>query len=255
VPRALDELVVRVLRPTAGRPAPASAAALADALAGAVRADTPRPVAPREPRLPRPVRRALPVLASLAFLVVVGLGAFAIGRDVGEIPPVDDPLAEVAVSAAPGAPAAGDRIDLTTARIADFDPLGGGTERTGAVPNSIDDDPSTVWETERYRSATFGGLKTGVGLLVDLGRPTRVARVELVTTGGGATVELRAADQLGRRPEDYRVVASGRAEKEALALTPPAGTTARWYLVWITGLRPSGDGFTAGIAEMRFLRG
>ena len=253
VPRALDDVVVRVLQPAAGRPGPASAAALADALVGAVRADAPKPVVPRRPRFPRWARRLLPVLVSLAFIGLVGLGAYGIGRDVGEIPPVDDPLAEAAVSAAPGAPAGG-RIDLAGARVDDFDPppAGDGEERKGSVPNALDDDASTTWETERYSSASFGGLKTGVGLLVDLGKPTRVGRVELVTTGGGATFELRAADKLGARAEDYRVVASGRANDEALVLTPVTATTARWYLVWITGLRSTDDGFRAGITELRF---
>lgn len=256
VPRALDDLVVRVLNPTAGRPGPTSAAALADALVGAVRADTPKAAVPRQPRLPRQVRRFLPVLASLTFLTLVGLGAFAVGREVGEIPPVDDPLAEALASAAPGAPVGG-RIDLAGAKVDDFDPppAGDGVERKGSVPNAVDDDATTTWETERYSSAAFGGIKPGVGLLVDLGKPTRVGRVELVTTGGGATFELRAADKLGARVEDYRVVATGRADKQALALTPSTATTARWYLVWITGLRSTDDGFRAGITELRFRTG
>jgi hypothetical protein len=254
VPRALDELVVRVLRPDPARPGPRSADALADALVAAVRADEPKPVVARAPRVPPRVRRFLPVLASLLFIGVVGLGAYAVGRDLGEIPPVDDPLAEAAVSPAPGAPVGG-RLDLAAAKVGDFDPLGGGGERPGAVPNAFDDDASTVWETERYKTRDFSGLKPGVGLLVDLGTPTPVGRVELATTGGGASFELRTADKLGARPEDYRLVASGRADKAALVLSPPAGTTARWYLVWVTGLRETGDGFNAGVAEMRFLRG
>ncbi len=255
VPRALDELVVRVLQPATGRPGPSSAAALADALVGAVRADAPKPVVPREPRIPPRVKRFLPVLLSLAFIALVGLGSFAIGRDLGEIPPVEDPLAEAAVTPAPGRPV-GSRIDLATARVDDFDPApGDGVERKGSVPNAVDDDTSTTWETVRYASAAFGGLKPGVGLLVDLGKPTRVGRVELVTTGGGATFELRAADALGARAVDYRVVATGKADKEALVLTPAAGTSGRWYLVWITGLRNAGDGFNAGIKELRFFSG
>jgi serine/threonine protein kinase len=254
VPRALDELVVRGLQPTAVRPGPATAAALADALGSAVRADAPRPVVPREPRIPPRLRRRLPLLASLALLTVVGVSAYSIGRDVGTIAPVDDPLERIA-STAPGQPSGGDLIDLATVRVTDFDPLGEGKERTGSVPNAYDDDPTTVWETERYRSAAFGGLKEGVGLLVDFGAPTRVSRVELVTTGGGVTLELRTADEAPAQPEDLRVVASGTARDPGLVLTPPGGTAARWYLLWVTGLREVDGGFSAGIAEMRFLRG
>ncbi len=258
VPRALDELVVRVLTPTPSRPAPPTAAALADALDDAARADVHRPAAPRPPRIPPWVRRRLPLLASVALVSVVGVGAYAVGRSIGEIPPIDDGTAVVA-SAAPGAPpldVAAERIDLSTARVVDFDPPpGGGSERTGTVPNSFDDDPSTAWETERYATAALGGLKGGVGLLVDLGAPTALARVELITSGGGTSVELRAADELGAGADDYRLVASGTATAPGLVLTPPEGTTARWYLVWVTGLREVDGGFSASIAEMRFLRG
>lgn len=256
VPRALDALVVHVLAPTPTRPAPTRADRLADAIAGAVRADAPRAVVAPEPRLPPALRRRLPVLAAVAFLLAVGLGSYTVGRELGEIPPVDDPLAGVS-SPEPDAPAGGgERIDLAGVSIDDFDPPpGGGDEQTGAVPNAVDDDPSTAWETERYDSADFGGLKTGVGLLVDLGTPTAVSRVELTTRGGGVTYELRAADALGARAEDYRVVARGTAQEESLVLTPPDGTSARWYLVWITGLAEVDGGYRAAVREMRFLRG
>ena len=256
LPRSLDQLVVRVLAPTPTRPGPTRADRLADEIAGAVTADAPRPAVAPEPRLPPALRKRLPALAAVAFLVVVGLGSYAVGREVGEIPPVDDPLAGVS-SPEPGTPAGGSgRIDLASLSVDDFDPPpGGGDEQTGAVPNSHDDDPSTAWETERYESPTFGGLKPGVGLLVDLGKPTKLARVELVTNGGGARYELRAADKLGARAEDYRVVARGTADTESLVLTPGSPTTARWYLVWITGLAEDDGGFRAAVREMRFLRG
>ena len=255
VPRTLDDVVVRVLQPTAGRPGPTTAAALADALVGAVKADAPRPAVVREPRIPRRVRRVLPVLASLALLVVVGLAMYGIGRDVGTIPPVEDPLDAIA-SEEPGAPQATEPIDLATARVGDFDPPpGDGAENAGAVPNAFDADTSTAWETVRYETSSFGGLKPGVGLLVDLGQPTPVARVELVTGGSGTTFELRVADKLGARAEDYKVVARATAEDNRAVLTPPPATTARWYLVWVTGLREVDGGFRAAITEMRFLRG
>lgn len=256
VPRALDELVVRILQPEPGRPAPATAGALADALSGAVRADAPVEVAPREPRIPPALRRRLPLIASVALITVVGLGAYAVGREVGEIPPVEDPLAGV-TSPAPAAPSgAGGLLDLTTARVVSFDPPpGGGAESPGAVANAFDDDPTTSWETERYQSAAFSGLKSGVGLLVELPAPARVARVELATAGNGAVYELRVADARGARPEDYRVVASGTADEPGLVLTPSPVPTSRWYLVWVTGLGEVEGGFRAAIAEMRFVRG
>lgn len=294
IPRALDDLVVRILQPSPGRPAPATAAALADAVAaaarpvgparavdaaramgaaGAARAMNAAGVAravgasgasgplraaqalaarppPAAPRVPPDVWRFLPFVASLVLILSVGLAMYAVGRAVGEIEPADD--AAETVAGAPGTA----RIDLADARVRVFNPPPGrGNERMGAVPNTFDDDPTTVWETDRYASRRFGGLKPGVGLLVDLGEPTPVERVELVTTGGEATFELRAADDLGAQAGDYRVLARGTAAEPALTLTAPEGTSARWYLVWVTGLREVDGGFTAGIAEMHFLQG
>ena len=76
-----------------------------------------------------------------------------------------------------------------------------------------------------------------------------------VTSGAGVGVELRVADELGATAEAYRVVAGGTAAEPGLVLTPPAGTTARWWLVWVTSLREVDGGFSAAVAEMRFLRG
>lgn len=255
VPRALDELVVRVLQPTPTRPAPATAAALADALDAAVRADVPKAVAPHAPELPPWVRRRLPVLASALLLLVVGVASYAVGREIGEVRPLDDGTTVLATPS-PGAPTADQRIDLSTAQVVDFDPPpGGGGERGDTVPNAFDDDATTAWQTERYETAALGGLKSGVGLLVDLGAPTEVDRVELLTSGAGVGVELRVADERGAAAEAYRVVAGGTAGEPGLVLTPPEGTTARWWLVWVTALREVDGGFSAAVAEMQFLRG
>ena len=139
--------------------------------------------------------------------------------------------------------------------VVDFDPPpGDGRESPGAVANAFDGDGSTVWTTERYTTRDLGA-KTGVGLLVDLGAPTELERVELGTTGGGVDVELRVADAPAPAADGFRVVATGTAREPGLVLTPPDGTAGRYWLVWITGLAPAdGGGFRAGLAEMRFLR-
>ncbi len=71
------------------------------------------------------------------------------------------------------------------------DPLGDGAEQPGSVPNVHDQDASTSWTTDSYKTAALSGLKPGVGLVVDLGRPTAVGRVELAMAAAGGTVEVR----------------------------------------------------------------
>ena len=257
VPHALNNVVVRALDPTRAQLAPAltTAAGLCDALERTVPADASVRIAPPAPRIPAGLRRRLPLLSVLAVLTVIGAGSYTVGREIGTVPTPDDTVA-VGTPGADGAIAAGTPIDLTSVPIRDFDPPpGDGRERPGAVPNAHDDDPSTVWETERYESDTFGGIKQGVGLLVDLGAPTPVSGVELSMTASGAVVELRAADAPAEQADGYRVLTSGRSESGPLVLTPPAETQARFYLIWITGLPPVDGRFSVGIAELRFLRG
>ena len=257
VPRALDAVVVRALDPVAARTPPelTTAAQLSDALEAAVRAEPsgrPAPTAPRGPRLPG-LRRRLPLLAVVVLLTVLGVAGFVAGRTVGAVPTPPGQLAASPAPSSPVGPAA--PLDLTGVAVRDFDPLGDGAERPGSVANAHDGDPTTAWSTERYDSPEFAGLKDGVGLLVDLRTPTALASAEVVLEEPGVTVELRGAATASDDPADYRVLASGQADGERLRLVPSAGTSDRYYLVWITRLPPAEGRTSAGIAELLFTGG
>ena len=257
VPTSLDAAVVRALDP-AGRaepPALHTAEALLDVLDGVARTDRPaRPPSSRRRaapgRLRAGLRRRLGVLGVAALLVGIGVAAYSAGRSVGTLEAPED--AAAAASPAPSASAgpAAAPVDLTGVSVRDFDPDGDGQERPGSVANAHDGDPSTVWETERYDSADFGGLKEGVGLLVDLGAPTALRRVELGLARPGVTAELRAAATPAPDAASYRVLASARSDGDRLALVPPEGTTERYLLVWLTALAPDDGRFSAGVTDL-----
>ncbi len=205
--------------------------------------------------VPPEFRRWLPLVGVLILLSVIAITFYSIGRGIGNIPPPDEPVIAASSPSPGGASTAGRPIPLTSAPIRDFDPPpGDGRERPGSVPNAHDGDASTAWETERYESDSFGGRKAGVGLLVDLGTPTAVSAVELAITPG-SVVELRAADTAGEQAADYRTLGRGRSESGPLVLRAPAGTRARYYLIWITGLSSTEGRFSTSISEMRFLSG
>ncbi len=273
VPRALDDVVVRALDPVRAGSAPdlTTAAGFCDALDRTTRADPPPRSAPSRsapsrsapsratparapaiPAIPPQVRRWLPSVSVLILLLVIALTSYTVGRSIGVVPKVAAPSASPPAGGPPGAMA----IDLTAVPVSDFDPPpGDGRERPGSVPNAHDGDATTVWETERYTSDTFGGIKEGVGLLIDLDTPTPVSGVELNLAAPGTVVELRAADVPAEEVGGYRVLTSGRSAEGPLALKPPVGTRARYYLIWITGL-PEVDGeFSAGVTEIRFQGG
>jgi hypothetical protein len=148
-----------------------------------------------------------------------------------------------------GGTAAGAAVPIAAGDV--FDPYGDGEpENTGAVPQAFDNDPSTTWSTLEYRgSPAFGNLKDGVGLLLDLGQAQDLGAVTLVSTTPGATVEIRTGDTDGGALDDFDVAAGGEI-KDTTDLTFDKPVTARYVLVWVTGLAPSANGFSADIAEV-----
>lgn len=253
VPRALNAVVVRALDPVRAAAAPAltTLGGLCDALGG-----TPAAAAPRRRglRLPGGGRRRLPLLG-LVLLALLCTGAYTVSR-----PPEPAVPASSGSSTGPsgGSPAPGRTasrpLALAATAVRDFDPPpGDGRERPGAVAGTTDEDLGTAWETEHYTTWQFGGLKSGVGLLVDLGEPTTVGRVELLMPRAGTTVELRAAD--GASPpaqiDGCRVLDTTQSGPATTVLTAPAGTSARYYVVWIAGLPAVADHYAASIASLR----
>ena len=198
-----------------------------------------------------------PWVAGGGFIVVFATSSYFAGRAVGELPPPPGGLSVLGPqpkSATPGVMALVP-YDLLAAGIVvrDYDPDGDGQELPSTVVNAYDQDPITAWTTSTYGNAAFGGLKAGVGLLVDFGRPVPVRQVGLGFTTPGATVELRAGDALGSNEQHLPVVLarSAAATAETLVVTAPAAH--RYWLVWISRLPDGfGDRSRVGISAMVF---
>ncbi len=52
-------------------------------------------------------------------------------------------------------------------------PAGDGSEHSYSAPRATDGNPATYWDTERYDTPLFGKLKSGLGLVLDAGRPVK----------------------------------------------------------------------------------
>ncbi|KRD07818.1 murein biosynthesis protein MurJ [Mycobacterium sp. Root265] len=60
---------------------------------------------------------------------------------------------------------------------------------------AIDGNPSTVWPTDTYSDpAPFPGFKNGVGLMLQLPKPTALASVTLDVSSTGTAVQIRGSD-------------------------------------------------------------
>ena len=69
-----------------------------------------------------------------------------------------------------------------------FDPDGDGREKP-VRPKVFDGDPNTAWMSEGYKTPNLGGLKPGVGVIVDLGPNVTPKHVDL-TLGAPASLEI-----------------------------------------------------------------
>ena len=119
----------------------------------------------------------------------------------------------------------GSAAQAITAKVTSVDPSGGsGFSRDGGN-----------WRTQTYRSRTFGNLKDGVGLLLDLGSAHNVSVVTVPVIEGPLDIELRAGDSAGGAADLPKVAAESSASG-SVKLDGSKGGKHRYWLVWVTRL-------------------
>jgi hypothetical protein len=126
-----------------------------------------------------------------------------------------------------------------------YDPEGDGQENDGLVANATDGNVSTDWHTEHYRTAEFGNLKSGVGLVLDAGSPVRPSSVTIESSMPGYTADIKAGES---SDGPFDTVSSpmevGSRTTFQLSIEPAR----RYYLIWITKL--PGDRRRAAVNEV-----
>jgi hypothetical protein len=193
---------------------------------------------------------ALAVVIALAYwfgssvLSVAGSVDDVEGSTPSATAPAETTAQEEPEPATPGAP-------IAIAGGSVYDPFGDGDpDHPNDVPLTYDGDPGTDWATYRYLGgADFGGLKPGVGVVYDLGSEQSIAAVGLSTTLPGSSVEIRTGSAPDGALDSFAVAASGQLEGTT-EMTLEKPVTARYVLVWITGLVPVEDGAQADLAEV-----
>lgn len=184
-------------------------------------------------------------LSPLAMGILAVVGAVAVSiplLDGGGEDPTPDPTEE-------------DVGRLTVVSADDHDPLGGGSEHSDEVPLAIDGDPATAWTTEGYENRPdLGGLKDGVGLLVELDQvqPVRAVEIDMGLDGVDVTVTVSEERPEGDPTQEATVLGSAQDAGGQVVVEADEPVEGRWVALWFTSLAPDGSGdFSAAVAEVR----
>lgn len=253
IPGYLDALTMDLLDPSVAAPPAAELAAelrrydVADPELSPLSTLTPEPAARKSPWKKIAVAAGGLTVVLVTALVVTSNG---FGGSPGtEIPNSDDPTQNNS-----GSPPAAAAPKIAGVQI--LDPPGGDGAEKKNEQNVIDGDLSTEWRTQEYRQPPFGGLKKGMGVVLDLGSPKKLSKVTVELSAPGATLELRSGnDAPGQDPDVYTIVPGTEKSgaQETVTFTVPEGTEAQYYMIWITFLpeHPEKGGYGIGVKEIK----
>jgi hypothetical protein len=139
---------------------------------------------------------------------------------------------------------------LTPVGATSFNPLStstpGNTEDPTEAANAIDGNGKSGWGTADYfGSPAFGGLKTGVGLLINMGKEVKLSQVEVHFGPGTTTAKIylgNSGPSLASSPtalSDFTLVspsAKASGDHDFGVSSAKANATGQYVLIWLTSL-------------------
>ncbi len=194
--------------------------------------------------------RLAAVIAAAVLLLLAVVVAYNLGRGrtpLGAVPDGDDPTATPS-GQAPISPAVN---PITGVTATDFDPQGTPPEENpDLAPLAVDGDKATAWRTLTYKQ-NFGpgGLKSGVGLVLDLGAVRTVTAADLTVLGGSTGLSLFLSADRPTSVDGLTPVATATVDSsDRIELGKP--TQGRYLTVWLTSVPSTADGFRGEVAEV-----
>jgi eukaryotic-like serine/threonine-protein kinase len=148
---------------------------------------------------------------------------------------------------------------IAVASATDFDPDGDGEEHSEEIGFAIDGNPTgTAWTTETYETGpevikeAVGG-PSGVGLYLDAEREVAAGSLEVRSAEPGWDLTVYGA--AGSPPEDLdgwtEIGGQTDMETHQTVELDSGGERFRYYLLWITKLAETDDGFAVEISDAR----
>lgn len=221
------------------------------------------PLAPR--REPRPVDADLRAERRRRVMIGAGIGgavilvallvlASVLNRIFGDVNGLDKTelgLSSPTASASRSASAApGSTVKPVQATV--FSP-GGEADRPQDAGLAIDGNPATFWSTDTYSDPVpFPNFKNGVGLILQLPKPTVIGSVGINVSSTGTRVELRSSPTpKPARLEDTTLLAPAKAlQPGANKISADSSSPTSNLLVWITTMGSTGGESRTQISEI-----
>jgi hypothetical protein len=133
---------------------------------------------------------------------------------------------------------------LTPAGVTTFNIFGTDSENLSQAPNAIDGKANTYWNTNSYQHyPNFGNLKSGTGLLINMGKKVRLSKVEVsVGSIGATTAEIYLGDSgtpSKTALQNFKLVGHSATGTGTLTYTITSHATGQYVLIWLTGKLPA----------------
>ncbi|MEB3033948.1 murein biosynthesis integral membrane protein MurJ [Mycolicibacter sp. MYC340] len=130
---------------------------------------------------------------------------------------------------------------------------GGEADRPQDAGLAIDGNPATFWSTDTYSDAVpFPNFKSGVGLMLQLSKPTVIAGVNVNVSSTGTKVELRSSSTpKPARLEDTTLLAPAKTlQPGANKISADSSAPTTNLLVWISTMGNTGGESRTQISEI-----
>jgi hypothetical protein len=215
-------------------------------------------------------RRAGGKLAvGIAVLTVIAIAVAFIGAKVlgsSSSPDTSGSNVDVPATSAPPTPGSGKPIAITPRQLRLVDPPKGDRTEFKQMAKTVAGNENTGTSTDEYKSADFGGLKPGMGILVNLGTSTKVGAVRVTVNLPGASVSLRTgtsdpgASSAGDQTiaTSYTTIGAPLNNHSGTVMVFPLGQDQKevqYLLIWITKLplNPTTNTYQLTINEITVL--
>ncbi|MGB3474954.1 MAG: murein biosynthesis integral membrane protein MurJ [Mycobacterium sp.] len=218
-------------------------------------APRPAPTPPDEETRAERRRRVLIGLGIGGAVILVALLVLAsvLNRIFGDVNGLDKTelgLSSPSASSQPGT--TGPSGIVKPVQVTVFSP-GGEADRPQDAGLAIDGNPATAWSTDTYSDPVpFPNFKNGVGLMLQLPKPTVIGTVTLNVSSTGTRVELRSAPTpKPSRLEDTTLLAPAKAlQPGSNKITADSSSATSNLLVWISTMGNTGGESRTQISEI-----